>query len=253
MIGLGLSVRQRDCPLSAASERNDVAFVTPHWHYHHETGTLEMRVLAEGGSRADVERGLSVIREHESVSRFELLAKDGPAARARVTMGTTDVMATVLANDGYLTGPFENVGGYERWAIGFDDESDAEAALCHLDDQPEAYEVHSRTRLDPATVLENLRADAVGTTVLDGSRRVTPTERETIRLAVESGYYEVPREATLGDLATTLDVSDAAISKTLRRAERKLLAPTVAALAATDDVNRPTPTGGLGRWLDDAQ
>lgn len=239
MIGLALSVRQCDCPLSAASGAHDVAFVTPHWHYDHETGRLEMRVLAEGASRADVERGLSVIREHEEVQGFELLAKQGPTARARVAMGTTDVMGTVRANDGYLTGPFENAGGSERWTIGFDDEASAETALARLDDQPDEYELRDRTTLDPATALENLRADSVGTTVLEGSRRLTATERETIRRAVETGYYDVPRETTLGDLADAFDVSDAAVSKTLRRAERKLLVPTVTELETVADRGRP--------------
>ncbi|ELZ12593.1 bacterio-opsin activator HTH domain-containing protein [Halovivax asiaticus JCM 14624] len=246
MIGLSLSVRQCDCPLSAASGAHDVAFVTPHWHYDHGTGRLEMRVLAEGASRTDVERGLSVVRDHEAVLSFDLLAKEGPAARARVTMGTTDVMGTLRENDGYLTGPFENAGGSERWTIGFDDERAAESTLAELDEQPDEYEIRERTRLDPATALENLRAESVGTTVLSGARRLTSTERETIHRAVDAGYYDVPRGVTLGDLAVEFDISDAAVSKTLRRAERKLLAPTVAELASVADRGRPA--GPESEW-----
>lgn len=235
MISLALSVRQRDCPLSAASAAHDVAFVTPHWHYHHDRSSLELRILADAGDRSALERGLDVLRSHEESESFELLAKDGHTARARLTLGTTAAMGTIVGHDGYLTGPFENVDGRERWSIGFDDEADADRALAALDRQEDEYELRERRRLDPETVLEDLRAESVGGAVLNGARELTPTERRTIRLAVDRGYYDVPRETTLGDLAGAFEVSDAAVSKTLRRAERKLLAPTVTALESTGD------------------
>ncbi|WP_265111185.1 helix-turn-helix domain-containing protein [Halosolutus halophilus] len=238
MINLALTVRQCDCPLSAASAAHDVAFVTPHWHYHHDRSRLELRVLAEGSDRTAVERGLNVIRAHEETTSFDLLAKQGHTARARVTLGTTNVMGTVVEHDGYLTGPFENVGGSERWEIGFDADADADRTLAALESHEDEYEVRSRQRVDPATVLANVRADSVGTTVLEGSRRLTATERETIRRAVDAGYYDVPRATTLGDLAAEFDISDAAVSKTLRRAERKLLAPTVTALETSERRDR---------------
>ncbi|MXV61052.1 helix-turn-helix domain-containing protein [Natronorubrum sp. JWXQ-INN-674] len=238
MISLALSVRQCDCPLSAASAEYDVAFVTPHWHYHHDRARLELRILAEGSSRTAVERGLERIRSHDETDSFELLTKQGHTARARLTMGTTEMMGTVIGHGGYLTGPFENADGSERWEIGFDDEAAADRALATLETHDDEYEVRDRRRLDPATVLEDVRAESVGATVLEGARRLTPTERETLRRAVDAGYYDVPRVATLGDLAATLDVSDAAVSKTLRRAERKLLVPTVATLESTDRRDR---------------
>lgn len=230
MINLELSVRQCDCPLSEASAEHNVAFVTPHWHYHRDSSRLELRILARGGRRAALERGLDVIRAHEETESLDLLAKQGSTARVRLTMGTTELMGAVVAADGYLTGPFENVDGSERWEIGFDDEAAAEHALERLDRLDDEYELRERRRLEPTTVLETLRAESVGTTVLDGARALTPAERETLQRAVDGGYYDVPRTTTLGGLAASLEVSDAAVSKTLRRAERKLLAPTVAAL-----------------------
>ncbi len=239
MISLELSVRQGDCPLSEASKSHEVAFVTPHWHYHHDTGSLELRVLADGETREAVESGLEVLRSHEGTESFELLAKQGSAARARLTMGTTHAMGAVVAHDGYLTGPFRNVDGSERWEIGFDDTAAAEDALEALAAHDE-FVVRERERLDPATVLEDLRTEEVGTAFLEATRELTPTERETVGRAIESGYYEVPRESTLGDLATEFEISDAAVSKTLRRAESKLLSPASEVL----ETERDGPTRG---------
>ena len=66
--------------------------------------------------------------------------------------------------------------------------------------------------------------------MLAAGRELTPTERATVQRAVAAGYYDVPRAVTLGDLAASLDVSDAAVSKTLRRAETKLLEPALEAV-----------------------
>lgn len=58
---------------------------------------------------------------------------------------------------------------------------------------------------------------------------LTSTERETLERAVESGYYDEPRRATLSDLTESFGVSEAAVSKRLRSAERKLVTQSVAA------------------------
>jgi hypothetical protein len=53
---------------------------------------------------------------------------------------------------------------------------------------------------------------------------LTPRQRETVVLAYHEGFFEVPREATLSDLATAFDVSEQAISQRLRRAYSRLVA-----------------------------
>jgi len=53
--------------------------------------------------------------------------------------------------------------------------------------------------------------------------RLTDRQREAVRVAVDLGYYEVPREATLGEVAGRLDCSEAGASKLLRRAEAAVM------------------------------
>lgn len=54
----------------------------------------------------------------------------------------------------------------------------------------------------------------------DGRDRdvLTRPQREALRAAVDSGYFAVPREATLEDLAAQLDISRQATSERIRRA-----------------------------------
>ncbi|EMA53481.1 MULTISPECIES: helix-turn-helix domain-containing protein [Halococcus] len=53
--------------------------------------------------------------------------------------------------------------------------------------------------------------------------RLTSCQRETLQLAHERGYFDIPRQATLGDLAEDLGVSNQAVSERLRRGCARLV------------------------------
>lgn len=56
---------------------------------------------------------------------------------------------------------------------------------------------------------------------------VTDTQRETLRTALEAGYFDVPRRIALTELADRQGVSDQAASERLRRGLGTLLATTI--------------------------
>lgn len=62
---------------------------------------------------------------------------------------------------------------------------------------------------------------------LEGDRRsryrLTEDQHETLVEGVERGYYNVPRDITLGEFAATLGVSHQALSERLRRGHRNLI------------------------------
>ncbi|WP_232701622.1 helix-turn-helix domain-containing protein [Halobacterium wangiae] len=51
---------------------------------------------------------------------------------------------------------------------------------------------------------------------------LTEAQAEALELALETGYLEVPREASLSDVADELGVSEQSVSERLRRATRNL-------------------------------
>lgn len=59
--------------------------------------------------------------------------------------------------------------------------------------------------------------------------KLTEEQRDALMLAFESGYFEIPREITLVELADRLDISDSAVSQRIRRGLRKLLSTGLAA------------------------
>jgi hypothetical protein len=56
---------------------------------------------------------------------------------------------------------------------------------------------------------------------------LTETQKDTLVAAVESGYFEVPRQCNLTSLGEQLGVSDTAVSTRLRRALKTLIQQTV--------------------------
>jgi hypothetical protein len=71
-----------------------------------------------------------------------------------------------------------------------------------------------------------------------GSEGLSPTQRETILVALRSGYFEVPRRVSLAELADELGVSDQAVSERLRRGLETLLATTLTAPTEPDETDR---------------
>lgn len=56
-----------------------------------------------------------------------------------------------------------------------------------------------------------------------GQPALTELQHETLIAALEAGYYEMPREVTMGELAEELDISQQALAKRLRRGYRNLI------------------------------
>jgi len=59
--------------------------------------------------------------------------------------------------------------------------------------------------------------------VLNTAAGLSDSQREALRVAFDAGYFEEPRDVTLGEVATQLDISQPAASGLLRRAIRRLV------------------------------
>ena len=57
---------------------------------------------------------------------------------------------------------------------------------------------------------------------------LTNRQREALRTAYELGHFEIPRQASLADVAAELGVSASSVSERLRRAQTQLIEETVA-------------------------
>ena len=62
---------------------------------------------------------------------------------------------------------------------------------------------------------------------------LTPAQREILELALDRGYFAIPRETNLMELAEELGISDQAVNERLRRGTAKVVLS--ALTASTND------------------
>ncbi|MFB6134411.1 MAG: helix-turn-helix domain-containing protein [Halanaeroarchaeum sp.] len=85
------------------------------------------------------------------------------------------------------------------------------------------HQVAATVRLERLTTASGTREDREGRPEPTTAVTLTEKQREAVRTAVDMGYYDRPREASLGDLADRLGVTRSALSQRLNAVEAKLI------------------------------
>ncbi|SEO45553.1 Predicted DNA binding protein, contains HTH domain [Halogranum amylolyticum] len=234
MISLTMDMVQYDCPYIAVTDDVDVSFYTMHWDFNAARETLETRILVEGDDRGALTNGLGALGEQTGMREFDLLSRQGESAVIKSDIEQTNAMKVIRENDGYITGPFRIREGSELWNVGFDTGDAADDALAELERENDfSVEARNATSLDDyLDIVQNVDP---AKELLDGCRALSEVERQTLERAVEGGYFQTPRDATLGTLAEEFDVSKTAASKNLRRSEQKVLERVISAASSLDE------------------
>jgi predicted DNA binding protein len=234
MIDITMDVEQYDCPFIDTTDDHAVGFSAVQWDFDRVNDQLETRMVVEAADRGALSDGLAALRDHENLRDYDLLTRRGNVARIRTVIAETDAMATVRANEGYITGPFHVEDGSEVWHVGFDCVEDADTALAQLERDNE-FDLLERTDTDLPEMQGFVQNAGAAMTLIEGCRDLSDVERETLETAVSDGYFESPRGATLGHLADEFDVSKPAVSKNLRRGQQKMIERVVEALRELEE------------------
>lgn len=234
MESLTMDMVQYDCPYIDTSEEYDVSFFAMHWDFNTARRQLETRIMVNGADRVALDQGLQALRAHDNMRQCELLSKRDDTALIRSMIDQTNAMKVIRRNDGYITGPFEISDGSEIWHVGFDTTDVASGALSELERRND-FSVESRETIAFEDYLDIIQHVGPATRLLDGCRDLSAVERATLEHAFRAGYFEDPRDATLSTLADDFGVSKTAVSKNLRRGERKILEQVVSAVSDLED------------------
>ena len=229
MIDISMDMEQYDCPFIDTTADYGVAFSAIHWDFDASRRELETRMVVEGGDRGQLSNGLDALRDHGNMYDYSLVSRQDDVAHIKTVIDETDAMGTIRDNDGYITGPFHIEDGSEVWHVGFDRARQADDTLADLERNNE-FEVVERTNTSVPDMQDLVQNAGAAMTLIEGCEGLSETERETLETAVSSGYFESPRDATLGTLADEFDVSKPAVSKNLRRGQRKMIQRVVDAL-----------------------
>ncbi|WP_171006694.1 helix-turn-helix domain-containing protein [Halalkalirubrum salinum] len=171
-----------------------------------------MPLLWAGAS--DLERLDDALRADETTRTVTQLSMGAEHALYRVTWcgRTQAVTETFVEANGTLLNAH---GTADCWSfrVLFPDQSAVSSA----------YDVWRDRGFDPSIRHVNELAE----TLQYSGTGLSQCQHEVLTEAFRTGYYDIPRGITLGELATNFDVSHQALSERLRRGHRALLETTV--------------------------
>lgn len=200
-----LTIPLEEIALAETAERlPDVYFYVEQTAMTDPDDTLNLWIATEDASAID-----EALEEDPSVTDYERLKGRDGEYLYRITLSNEIRLVRELVHgyDGTIT---EVYGDADGWTleVRFRDRE----RFSELDQEFEQF------RIQP--IYQSIES-------FDGSDEelmnvLTESQRNSIQLAVEKGYYQVPREASLKDLAGELGISHQALSERLRRAEKQL-------------------------------
>ena len=168
-------------------------------------------VQLHNGTRDAFER---TVRDHPSVNKIQLVnSHEGELLYALDwDPSDTSLLQTILDLDGIM---LTATGTAETWSLEL--RFRTHDALSEFQE----YYIEQNIQVSIKHIYNPTRPDAGPWFGL------TPTQRETLAYAVESGYYSLPRETSTQDLADYFDISDQAVTERLRRGISGLVSNTL--------------------------
>ncbi len=159
---------------------------------------------------ADFDRFEDGLRSDRTVGEFERVieTRDEEAIYSFEYTDEAKVLSPVISAANGVVLDMKNDGSAWILTIWIPDRTD----LVHL------WDYARRNDID-IDLLRINEYDSLGNT----DAGLTDSQREALLAALEAGYFEEPRNATLGDLAADLDISQPAASGLLRRGIRRLV------------------------------
>lgn len=144
------------------------------------------------------------MREHPGITAYELLEADSERILSKYETPQTALYAFAEQSALTIEFPVEVRNGWYQFDL-TGTRDDLETLRGVLEKSPLSYELESLvTRSETDSLL-------------------TDRQRELVEVAVREGYYAVPRECTLAELAESLDIDKSTASTVLRRAEERLV------------------------------
>lgn len=173
-------------------------------------------VIGEEQARFD-----ETLRDEPELTEFEVIdtVNDRQLYRAKWDSSIDSFVQTMVSFDVVLQ---EAGGDAESWTF-----------QLRFSDSHQLSEFHAACRerdirLSVESIYNPIEPAAVET------REMTQAQRALIEQAFEAGYFDIPRQVTLAELADERGISDQAVNERLRRGLRTLVAATVMTEAGSE-------------------
>lgn len=167
--------------------------------------------LWAGASAAELDRFERALGTDPTVTDVERLSGDAEQRlfRMHLTEEVPVLTTPVWVELGAARLAMQYIDGHWRARMRFPDRESLSAFRDFCETEGLGFRLH---RLCDAEGREGSVADGL-----------TDCQREALRLAVDQGYFDLPRRTSLAELAAELEISDQAVSERLRRGCARLI------------------------------
>ncbi len=201
----------------------------------------DIKIIVTGANVAEISRGyekiyvvilgdndtfskvLEKIRNYRLVRNYEVIQKKKDFIKMQMNIAKTKTMEASVFLDAVPLAPWIAKEGYERWSLGFHNKKLLNEFIRKVSEFD--YIEKSRVEKIPDELIAEFSMNYMSalnllTTELN---KLTDKQLNLLRLALESGYYEWPRKTNIVELSEELGISRAAVTKLLRRAEKRII------------------------------
>jgi len=211
----------------------------------------DARVIVTGANVAEISRGyekiyvvllgdeevtskaLEKIENYKLVRSYEVIQKKRDFVKVKMNITRTKTMETSVFLDAMPLAPWIAKEGYEKWTLGFHSKKQLNEFVSRVSEFD--YIERSRVEEIPDELVAEFSMNflaALNLLTIE-LNKLTNKQLSLLKLALESGYYEWPRKTNIVELSEELGISRAAVTKLLRRAEKRIVSSTLKYLSKT--------------------
>ncbi|MBD3228575.1 MAG: hypothetical protein GF329_10340 [Candidatus Lokiarchaeota archaeon] len=146
---------------------------------------------------------LKRLKSHESVIEYNLISETSNSLLLNVKIRNPWLLMSTIENEVVFKFPISIINGWSEWEL--------------YADRGKLYSLFKN--LESLGI--NLKLKSIGKH--EKKPILTSRQNEILTIAMNEGYYQVPREITLDDLAKKVQVAPSTLSEMIRKINKKLV------------------------------
>lgn len=181
--------------------------------------TIYVRVEVE--SDRDIEKLFRNIEKEKTVKKYEVVSRQEGELNMIMTIKKTKTMEASVKVNSYNISPWIAKDGVELWTLAFISRKQAWDFLSMIKESD--YVVEKRVERVPDDMILRVSSNIVElSNLLEALSSLTERQRKVLRLAIENGFFDWPRRKNTSDLSKMLGISRVAVTKLLRKTEKRI-------------------------------
>lgn len=219
-----LDIAQYDCPIVKLTDMTESVEIVVIGANVSEinNGYERIYITIRGEDKNDTIKAIENLQKIEFVKSFRILSKKNNEARVYLYITKTRAMEASVNLDATPIAPWISINGVERWILGFPSRKQIYEYISLVKEQDVIENMIIREVSDELIMESSLRYLAT-LNLISSIRKLTDSQLNILKIALRNGYYEWPRRTNIVELSSKLNVSRAAVTKLLRRAEYKVI------------------------------